>query len=55
MPWTAKDAPGHTKKASTRDLREMWARIANRLLEHGVDEGEAIRRANAAVAARVRK
>jgi hypothetical protein len=55
MPWTATDATRHTKKATTTRLREMWARVANRLLSHGVDEGEAIQRANAVVAAAKRK
>lgn len=54
MPWTAKDATRHTKKATTKRLQELWADAANRaLMEH--DEGTAIKIANAAVAKATRK
>lgn len=50
MPWTAKDAYRHTKKASTPHLQSMWSSVANSALESGHDEATAIREANAAVA-----
>lgn len=50
MPWTAADAPSHTKKANTAKKRELWAEIANRELRQGASEGSAIRQANAAIA-----
>jgi methylmalonyl-CoA mutase N-terminal domain/subunit len=50
MPWTAADAERHTRKATTRALRELWAKVANECLEGTGDEGRAIREANAVVA-----
>ena len=50
MPWTAADAERHTRKAATRTLRELWAKVANECLERTGDEGRAIREANAVVA-----
>jgi hypothetical protein len=50
MPWTAGDAEEHTRKATTRTLRELWAKVANEYLERTGDEGRAIREANAVVA-----
>jgi len=50
MPWSANDAERHTHKATTKDLKELWARIANDALERTGDEGRAIREANAVVA-----
>lgn len=50
MPWTADDAARHTHKATTRDLRDLWAKVANEALERTGDEGRAIREANAVVA-----
>ena len=58
MPWTAKDAEGHTKKANTPKKQKTWAKIANDALKKCIDgdestevcEGRAIRIANAAVA-----
>lgn len=52
MPWTAADAERHTHKASTWELRELWAKIANECLERTGDEARAIREANAVVARR---
>ena len=52
MPWTAADAPSHTKKADTQAKKEKWAKIANATLEScqasgGEDcEGKAVRVAN---------
>jgi hypothetical protein len=50
MPWTSKDAEGHTHKADTRDLQDLWAKVANETLERTGDEARAIREANAVVA-----
>ena len=47
MPWTPDDAERHTHKATTWELKEFWARIANGCLERTGDEGRAIREANA--------
>lgn len=49
MPWTEADAERHQKKANTDEKRRIWARKANAMLDHGYDEGTAIRMANAAV------
>ena len=49
MPWTADDATAHTKKATSPEEKEKWAKIANSVLEETADEGRAIRVANAAV------
>src|SRR5262245_1607255 len=49
MPWTANDAERHTHKATTSELKELWARVANERLEKTGDEGRAIREANAVV------
>jgi hypothetical protein len=55
MPWTSSDAEGHTHKADTPDLKELWAKVANERLEKTGDEGRAIREANAVVARQVGK
>jgi hypothetical protein len=47
MPWTAHDAERHTHKATTSDLKELWAKVANEALERTGDEGRAVREANA--------
>lgn len=49
MPWTARDAYSHTKKANTPQAQSQWAAIANSVLEKSGDEASAIRQANAAV------
>ena len=49
MPWTPDDAEGHTHKAITQALKELWAKVANQSLEPTGDEGRAIREANAVV------
>ena len=41
MPWIADDAPRRTHKAKTRDLQELWAKVANETLERSGDEGRA--------------
>jgi hypothetical protein len=50
MPWTPNQAERHTHKATTPNLKELWARVANERLESTGDEGRAIREANAVVA-----
>jgi hypothetical protein len=52
MPWTPNDAETHTHKATTQQLKELWAKVANERLERTGDEGRAIREANAVVARR---
>jgi hypothetical protein len=50
MPWTANDAERHTHKATTRELQELRAKVANESLGRTGDEGRAIREANSVVA-----
>ena len=50
MPWTLDDAERHTHKATTRALKELWAKVANECLDRTGDEARAIREANAVVA-----
>ncbi|HUO53646.1 MAG TPA: hypothetical protein VMU18_02810 [Rhodoblastus sp.] len=50
MPWEPEDAPRHTRKADTEELRAVWAEVANKVLAETGDEGRAIRTANAVVA-----
>jgi len=50
MPWTSNDAERHTHKATTTELKELWAKVANESLERSGDEGRVIREANAVVA-----
>jgi hypothetical protein len=49
MPWTPNDPETHTHKATTRELKKLWAKVANERLERTGDEGRAIREANAVV------
>ena len=50
MPWTPDEAERHTRKATTRELQELWAKVANETLERTGEEGRAIREANAVIA-----
>jgi hypothetical protein len=50
MPWTASDAEKHTRKATTAELQELWAKVANERLEKTGNEGRAIREANSVIA-----
>jgi hypothetical protein len=50
MPWTPDEAQRHTHKATTPELKELWAKVANERLESTGDEGRAIREANAVIA-----
>lgn len=55
MPWTADDAPKHTKKANTSAKKKKWAKVANAALKSCQAKGDkdcegyAIRVANAAM------
>ena len=49
MPWTSNDAERHTLKATTSELKELWAKVANESSERTGDEDRAIREANAVV------
>jgi len=53
MPWTPNEAKRHTHKATSWELKEIWAKVANECLERTGDEGRAIREANAVVARQV--
>jgi hypothetical protein len=50
VPWTPDDAERHTHKATTTELKELWAKVANERLENTGDEARAIREANGVVA-----
>jgi hypothetical protein len=43
------DAERHTHKAATRELKELWPKVANECLKQTGDEGRAIRETNAVV------
>ncbi|HVX56471.1 MAG TPA: hypothetical protein VHA37_01955, partial [Candidatus Saccharimonadales bacterium] len=50
MPWTAKNATEHSKKADTPEKKKKWAKIANAALKtYKGNEGKAIATANAAM------
>lgn len=49
MPWGIGDASGHTKAADTPAKRAKWTRTANRMLEQGASDAEAIMAANRSV------
>ena len=51
MPWTAKDATRHDRKATGKKSKQ-WADVANSVLKKTGDEGRAVREANAVVARR---
>jgi hypothetical protein len=50
MPWSARDAKKHTKKANTAKKKRQWSHVANSVLKRGGSEGSAVRQANAVVA-----
>ena len=50
MPWTPDEAERHTHKATTIELKELWAKVANERLQSTGDEARAIRESNAVVA-----
>ncbi len=49
MPWTAKDATRHTKKAQSPAAKRQWKKVANSVLAKTGNEGRAVASANAAV------
>jgi len=51
MPWSKKDVPGHTKKATTDKAK----RLTNSAVDRCASEGSAIRQANAVVKKRKKK
>jgi uncharacterized protein YdaT len=55
LPWTAKSARRHTKKAKSPKAKRQWSKVANAVLKHGGSEGKAIRIANAAVKRRKKR
>jgi hypothetical protein len=55
MPWTARDATRHTKKAKTAKSKRAFAHASNSVLRETGDEGRAVRAGNAAAAASIRK
>lgn len=55
MPWDAKSAARHTKKAKSPAAKRQWAATADSVLAKSGDEAKAIRIANSAVKKRKRK
>ena len=56
MPWSASDAPRHTRKAKTPKAKRAFAYAANNVLIRKThDEGRAVRAGNAAAAKSARK
>lgn len=53
MPWSAKDATKHTKKAAGKGA--TWSKVANEVLAKSGDEGKAIRIANSVIGKFVKK
>jgi hypothetical protein len=49
MPWKAKDANRHTRKAKSAKSKRQWSHVANSMLSRGSSEGSAVRAANAVV------
>ena len=50
MPWTAKDASRHTKKAKRQKCKRAFAHAANSVLESTGEEGRGVAAGNAAAA-----
>ena len=49
MPWGAKDAKRHTKKAKSAKSKRQWGHVANSVLERTGDEGRAVAAANSVI------
>lgn len=49
MPWTAKDASRHIKKAKSARCKRAFAHASNSVLKSTGDEGRAVRAGNSAV------
>jgi uncharacterized protein YdaT len=46
MPWTIKDVTKHNSKITSPHAKEVWVKIANKILDESGDEERAIRIAN---------
>lgn len=55
MPWGSVQASQHTKKANTPRKKRQWSAVANKMLQGGASDAEAIMAANAAVRGKKRK
>lgn len=55
MPWEAKDATRHTKKAKSDVSKRQWSHVANSMLDRGASEGSAVAAANSVVKKRGKK
>jgi hypothetical protein len=55
MPWAPNDAESHTAEADSPQARRLWADVADKELEQGKDEGNAIKIANGVVKKRKEK
>ncbi|HEY6339326.1 MAG TPA: hypothetical protein VIW68_12605 [Candidatus Sulfotelmatobacter sp.] len=53
MPWSSKDAYGHTHGAQSPKAKRQWSKVANSVLARGGSEGSAVRQANGVVKRRV--
>lgn len=49
MPWTAKDASRHTRKAKSGKQKRQWSHVADSVLKKTGDEGRAIASANSVI------
>jgi hypothetical protein len=49
MPWSAKDAKRHSKKAKSPKRKRQWGHVANSILERTGDEARAVRGANSVI------
>jgi len=49
MPWTARQATAHTKKAKSPKARRQWRDVADSVLARTGDEGRAVRTANGVI------
>lgn len=52
MPWNAKDAVRHTKKAKSATAKRQWREVANSVLARTGNDARAVRAANAVIARR---
>ena len=55
MPWSASDAKGKTKKATSKASKKQWAEVANSVRKSTGDDVRAIKEADAVVARRKKK
>ena len=52
MPWKPHDATRFNQGAQSRNVKNLWASVANETLRRTGDEGRAVRAANAAIKGR---